>query len=257
MAEQGDENLSDQEWLSVQSLGFDRRIRSREDYIREVLQGIVRARGHYLENPVLVPSTATIADIHRRIFEGVHPFAGKFREAGQQVNVGVRRFRAVSSAQISYELNLTKLQAEWLIESGQALLAIAWFHARLERIHPFLDGNGRSGRIVLHSSLAAQYGFTGALDFDGTRYRQALRASAQHLLTPLMQLIGTNIGVSVSPGPHLSPFRIDADMSWGPMKTPEDGLQSSRRKYVDIGSFGAQTGQALEAKARRPRNSRS
>lgn len=39
------------------------------------------------------------------------------------------------------------------IENKNALTAAAYFHAKLENIHPFADGNGRTGRLIMNYFL--------------------------------------------------------------------------------------------------------
>jgi len=39
------------------------------------------------------------------------------------------------------------------IPKEKALTAAAYFHAKLENIHPFADGNGRTGRLVMNYLL--------------------------------------------------------------------------------------------------------
>jgi len=39
------------------------------------------------------------------------------------------------------------------IQPGQALTAAAYFHAKFENIHPFADGNGRTGRLLMNYLL--------------------------------------------------------------------------------------------------------
>ncbi len=39
------------------------------------------------------------------------------------------------------------------VEEGNALTAAAYFHAKLENIHPFADGNGRTGRLMMNYFL--------------------------------------------------------------------------------------------------------
>ena len=39
------------------------------------------------------------------------------------------------------------------IEEGKELIAAAYFHAKFEIIHPFADGNGRTGRILMNYIL--------------------------------------------------------------------------------------------------------
>jgi Fic family protein len=54
-------------------------------------------------------------------------------------------------------------------------LALARIHAEFEQIHPFLDGNGRTGRLVLNLALV-RLGFPPAIVFkrERNRYLQAL-----------------------------------------------------------------------------------
>ena len=54
--------------------------------------------------------------------------------------------------------------------------ALAELHARFERIHPFLDGNGRAGRLVL-DLLLVRLGYPPAIIYKGSpsRYLAALR----------------------------------------------------------------------------------
>ena len=39
------------------------------------------------------------------------------------------------------------------VETCQALTAAAYFHAKFENIHPFADGNGRTGRLLMNYLL--------------------------------------------------------------------------------------------------------
>ena len=39
------------------------------------------------------------------------------------------------------------------VDAGQALTAAAYFHAKFENIHPFADGNGRTGRLLMNYLL--------------------------------------------------------------------------------------------------------
>lgn len=39
------------------------------------------------------------------------------------------------------------------VDDKNALTAAAFFHAKFENIHPFADGNGRTGRLVMNYLL--------------------------------------------------------------------------------------------------------
>ena len=68
---------------------------------------------------------------------------------------------------------------------------LAAAHAEFERIHPFLDGNGRTGRLLLNLQLA-QLGFPPAIiqKRERGRYLSALRAADTGQIGALAELIG-------------------------------------------------------------------
>ena len=89
------------------------------------------------------------------------------------------------------------LMSDWVrlanaeIGSAGALLAhLAKVHAEFERIHPFRDGNGRSGRLVLNL-LLVRHGLAPAIIYkrDRPRYLRALDKADHGDLGPLGELI--------------------------------------------------------------------
>ena len=78
------------------------------------------------------------------------------------------------------------LVRDWLDEAssvdrpgaGHLMERLAALHARFEQIHPFLDGNGRAGRLLLNLMLA-RLGYPPAIvqKRERTRYLTALRAA--------------------------------------------------------------------------------
>lgn len=72
--------------------------------------------------------------------------------------------------------------------------ALARLHARFEQIHPFLDGNGRTGRLVLNL-LLVRLGYPPAIIYKGdrARYLAALRRADQGDHGPLGEFIARAI----------------------------------------------------------------
>ena len=68
--------------------------------------------------------------------------------------------------------------------------ALAEVHARFEQIHPFLDGNGRTGRLVLNL-LLVRLGYPPAIIFkaDRRRYLAALQRADQGDHGPLGEML--------------------------------------------------------------------
>jgi hypothetical protein len=71
---------------------------------------------------------------------------------------------------------------------------LAELHAEFERVHPFLDGNGRGGRLVLNL-LLVRLGYPPAIIYKGdrNRYLRALRRADQGDLGPLGEFLGRAI----------------------------------------------------------------
>ena len=72
--------------------------------------------------------------------------------------------------------------------------ALASLHARFEQIHPFLDGNGRAGRLVLNLVLV-RLGYPPAIIYKGerSRYLAALRRADQGDPGPLAEFLAAAI----------------------------------------------------------------
>lgn len=72
--------------------------------------------------------------------------------------------------------------------------ALGAAHARFEQIHPFLDGNGRTGRLVLNLILV-RLGYPPAIIYksDRFRYLSALRRADQGELGPLGEFLARAI----------------------------------------------------------------
>lgn len=96
-----------------------------------------------------------IKKLHKLCFEGSKPFAGEFRN----VDVVIRNARGeiihegAPVSQLHYAL---KDMVDWYKKNKRRfkpLVLAAIIHNQFERIHPFQDGNGRVGRLILNFIL--------------------------------------------------------------------------------------------------------
>ncbi len=102
-------------------------------------------------------SIEIIKKIHKIVFKNSKEFAGKFRKKGQEVVVmnksGKVLHEGAPQTRINYLLNEL---VEWYNKNKKkypALVFGAAAHNQFENIHPFADGNGRVGRIILNNIL--------------------------------------------------------------------------------------------------------
>ena len=144
----------------------------------------------------------TVADlrlVHFHLFQRVHPWAGQFRTPGQMATVA--GYPAADSNRIQRELELALHQTRLLLASAfgdeqKQLAAIVFFHVRFERVHPFQDGNGRSGRTILAVQFERLFGeLPGFSDQRG--YREAIRASSSGDLGPFLRYLEPQTGLTI------------------------------------------------------------
>ncbi|MCK5320961.1 Fic family protein [Candidatus Pacearchaeota archaeon] len=98
-----------------------------------------------------------IKEIHKIVFKNSKDFAGEFRKNGEEVVVrtgtGVIVHEGAPSTRVVTLLGeLVRWYNKYNSEYPGILLA-AVVHNQFENIHPFADGNGRVGRILLNNIL--------------------------------------------------------------------------------------------------------
>lgn len=146
--------------------------------------------------------------------------------------------------------SLTKLR-----QTARPIGSLAVSHSEFERIHPFLDGSGRTGRLVLNL-LLLRLGYAPAIIYlrDRTRYLQALRSADTGDHGPLGELLARSVlhnlcrfVVPAVAGPRrLVPLAAlaDNDLTEGALRTAanrgrlraqkgDDGQWRSTRAWVD------------------------
>src|SRR6478609_2847500 len=86
--------------------------------------------------------------------------------------------------------------AQALRKADESMIAeaLALLHVRFEQIHPFLDGNGRTGRLILNL-LLVRLGYPPAIIYKGdrSRYLAALRRADQGDSGPLGEFLARAI----------------------------------------------------------------
>ena len=102
-------------------------------------------------------SIKLIKEIHKIVFKNSKIFAGQLRKPGEEVVVKNRLGEIVHEgapqSRVHYLLNEL---VEWYHKNKNifpGLLLAAVVHNQFENIHPFRDGNGRVGRLLLNNIL--------------------------------------------------------------------------------------------------------
>ena len=112
--------------------------------------------------------------LHQMLIGGINDaIAGRFREQGEYVRVGTH----IAPAPEHVERMIDDILVEYSSDLGSYCLdKIARFHLDFETIHPFCDGNGRLGRVLINFQLI-QLGLPRLIirNSEKERYYQAFR----------------------------------------------------------------------------------
>jgi fido (protein-threonine AMPylation protein) len=183
--------FNQKDWDRIQKLGLTASITSPESYAKRVAQGMQLAQSTLDAMKETVPTIPTLKGLHYITFEGVHPWAGSFRQPGQEVRAG----GLICSLAEDVMGDLTRLRREMITNplSGSREYkaeVIAFYHASLLAIHPFLDGNGRVARTILETQTKRLLGHPLSQNIRRDEYVDALsRAQEQGVLGPLARIV--------------------------------------------------------------------
>lgn len=111
----------------------------------------------YIRNTKEHLSLELLKKLHKIVFKNSKGFAGEFRKSGQEVVVRTGSGIIVhEGAPQSRVIPLLKELIKWYEgykTKYPALILAAVVHNQFENIHPFADGNGRVGRLILNNIL--------------------------------------------------------------------------------------------------------
>ena len=200
-------------WNQIKRLALWPAVQTLEHYEQAVLRGGVDTLAYLRGIDTL--RQLTVADLHQvhyLMFSGVHPWAGEFRRPGELAMVS--GYPAADPQRVERELELAVCQTRELLGIADAngnphetIAALAFFHIRFERVHPFLDGNGRTGRAILAGQFEKVFGMLPKFT-DQAGYREAIRASAGRDLAPLINYLGASAKLPRINSPWRPAFHI-------------------------------------------------
>lgn len=139
---------------------------SRNVSVREVFEaknlarvvGYIRTRSQECEI-----HKETIFLLHQMLIGGINDqIAGRFRTKGEYVRVGTHIAPAPEQVERMIDATLLEYTSDF---NSYFLDKIAKFHLDFETVHPFCDGNGRIGRVLINYQLQ-RIGFPGVIVRD-------------------------------------------------------------------------------------------
>lgn len=129
---------------------------NRDAEVREIYEAknLARALDLLAESPQQNLTVELILALHHILLTGINDgYAGRFRSGNEWVRVGTH---------IGANPDLVNRLIYQLVESynqpdhRELITKIAYFHNEFEFIHPFCDGNGRIGRVLINQQLVKQ-----------------------------------------------------------------------------------------------------
>ncbi|MCL2143957.1 MAG: Fic family protein [Endomicrobia bacterium] len=126
---------------------------SKDHSLREVFEAknLAEITKILLKNPNTDLTIKGILSLHKILLSNINDSAaGRFRSGKEWVRVGTHiganpSFTSVLMSELADKYNNT--------DKTYFLDKIAYFHAEFETIHPFVDGNGRIGRVLINQQL--------------------------------------------------------------------------------------------------------
>lgn len=129
-----------------------------------------------------------ILSLHKMLIANIRDeIAGRFRKKDEWVRVGDH----IAPNPLEVEDRLQKVLTEYFANTSESIVKrIAKFHLGFEYVHPFVDGNGRIGR-VLNNYLLMRGGYVpiNIKFIDRSQYYDAFREFQTQGKTKIMEMI--------------------------------------------------------------------
>lgn len=97
-------------------------------------------------------SEAIIKDIHSLVLMGASSDKGKYRSVVPVMITGSSHTPA-QPFEISFQMEQLMMEYQSNMKNMHVVERIATFHLKFESVHPFIDGNGRTGRLLMNLDL--------------------------------------------------------------------------------------------------------
>ena len=179
----------------------------------------------------------SICAIHDVLMRGTHEATG-LRE--EQVWIGGTPYSPHGATFVPPHADrirpcLKDLEAFGAREDVQPVAKAAIFHAQFETIHPFTDGNGRTGRTLLHRMLASDevllhtmLPVSAGLLHDVERYMGALDAYHNGSIEPIIECLADALELAVVIGSRIASDVDEVLAEWASTNTDRMGSASHR-----------------------------
>lgn len=149
----------------------------------------------FIRNTKAHISLKLIKELHKIVFKNSKEFDGEFRKKDEEVVVKNRLGNIVHfGAPQSRVISLLNELIEWYNKNKNkypGLILASVVHNQFENIHPFKDGNGRVGRLLLNNILLKNEFPPVNIDFKnrGEYYNSLQEYQKNHNLKPTIDLL--------------------------------------------------------------------
>lgn len=160
----------------LMEIGLSRKVSLREVFEAKNLARVMQYLRAKPKNEVL--SKDSILLLHRMLIENIkEEIAGRFRLSGEYVRVGTH----IAPAPENIEQLIDEILIEYSSDQTSYFLdRIAKFHLDFETIHPFNDGNGRIGRLLVNCQFSS-FGFPGIIIRNKEKLQYEFSFNEYHL----------------------------------------------------------------------------